>query len=78
MEYLLVSELDAKALSARITELLADGWTLYGNPIVTPYIHESNARFDDDHTAYSQAIVKGTIGELRSCAFGFCPVPNHG
>jgi hypothetical protein len=57
-----------EAFSEVITELLSNGWVLYGGHVVTPYIHESNARFDEDRTEYSQALVRGRMDELMNCA----------
>ena len=68
MKYLLVSEDDARSLSARVTELLTEGWMLYGSPIVTPYTYTLDG--PSDHTDYTQALVKGTADELQKA-----PVP---
>jgi len=69
MEYRLVSGCDLEAFSETISELLSDGWVLHGRPVVTPYNHERNARFDEDRTKYSQALVRAGLGDLMNGQF---------
>jgi hypothetical protein len=60
MEYKIISDSDSSEVSRRVTEYLADGWELYGEPKVTAYYadyHESEGGAGEHVAIFAQAII---------------------
>ena len=64
MEYRVASSKDQEKLSNEVTELLSEGWLLYGGIVVTTTMN---------YTLYTQALVKGLPDQVQNQIIGFAP-----
>jgi hypothetical protein len=71
MEYRVVSTGDQEKLAKEVSRCLSDGWLLYGNVIVTPLQAEHEE--PKHHSVYTQALVKGSLTQVRRQVIGFYP-----
>jgi hypothetical protein len=59
MEYKLISEPNSHELGKRVSEYLAEGWELYGEPLPTSYYANSPEPEGCEHVAiFAQAIIR--------------------
>ncbi len=67
MQYLLVCEPNTETLSARVTELLWEGWVLRGDPVVNGYESTTRRRriMSCDDSNYCQALVRETSDPMK-------------
>ena len=64
MEYRVASSKDQEKLGKEATDLLSDGWLLYGGIVVTTTMN---------YTLYTQALVKGLPDQVQNQIIGFAP-----
>jgi hypothetical protein len=59
MEYKLISEPNSHELGRRVSEYLAEGWELYGEPLVASYYANYSEPESGEHVAiFAQAIIR--------------------